>query len=206
MQRTLWKKLTTTTLATAVLAVMLSTSLVQAQASGATDVDINIPDIVILHYFSNVDISITSGALGTFLTGSPGDQAYDEGTVAPAAGGFTQDLAIGPSALTGNPSAAVLTLQNAWAVRAISLAGGTDTMLSILNTDPTLDHTSTAATISITSVAVDDGISNGGAIAFTSPGIVNAASGDVELTLDLSNADNAGDYIDGVFTLVATNI
>ncbi len=200
------RKLTIAALAASVLAMMLSTTAVLAQASGATDVDVNLPDIVILHYFSNVDITITSGAFGTFLTGTPGDQAYDEGTVAPAAGGFTQDLGIGPSPLTGDPSAAVLTLQRAWAVRAISLGGGTDTELTIANTDPTLDHTSTAATIVITGVAVDDGTSNGSTITFSSPGVVNAARGDVELTLDLSNASNAGDYVDGVFTLTATNI
>ena len=168
--------------------------------------DINLPDIVILHYFSNIDISITSGAFGTFLTGVPGDQAYDEGTAAPAAGGFTQDLGIGPSALTGNPGAAVLTLQNAWAVRSISIPGGSDTELTITNTDATLDHTVTAATIVVTGVAVDDGTSNASTITFSSPGIVNAARGDVELTLDMSNASNAGDYLDGVFTLTATNI
>jgi hypothetical protein len=121
--------------------IALATSPAQAQAVGATDVDITIPDIVILHYFSAVDVQITSDALGTYLTGSAGDSSVDEGTAAPAAGGFDQDLNIGPSAvLTGDPTAAVLVLRNAWAVRAISLAGGANTQLAIANTDPTLDH------------------------------------------------------------------
>jgi hypothetical protein len=180
---------------------------VQAAAVGATDIDITIPDIVILHYFSSVDVSVTSSALGTFLTGTAGDSEVDEGTAAPAAGGFDQDLAIGPSALTGgDPSATVLVLRNAWAVRAISLAGGTNTQLAIANTDDTLDHTTTTAFITITGVAVDDGTNNGVSISFASPGLSNPVVGDVELTLDLTDATNAGIYENGIYTLTATNI
>jgi len=193
--------------AVAVFAVALSTSPVHAQATGATDVDINMPDIVILHYFSNVDVQITSNELGLYLTGTAGNSAFDEGTMGPPAGGFTLDLAIGPSALTGgDPSAALLVLQNAWAVRAISRAGATDTQLSIVVTDGTLDHTATAATIAITAAAVDDGTSNGASITFPAPGIPNPQVGDVELTLDLTNAINAGDYLDGVYELTAQNL
>lgn len=179
----------------------------QAAAVGATDVDITLPDIVILHYFSDVDVEITNGALGTFLTGTLGDSSIIETTPVLAAGGMTQDLSISPtSALTGDPTAAVLTLQNAWAVRAISLAGGTNTQLAIANTDATLDHASTSATITVTAVAVDDGTSNGTSIQFASPGLVSPVVGDVELTLDLTDAINAGVYEDAVFTLTATNV
>ncbi|MCD4749135.1 MAG: hypothetical protein K8R59_07160 [Thermoanaerobaculales bacterium] len=185
---------------------LLAPSMASAQATGATDVDITLPDIVILHYFTNVDLSITNTALGTFLTGSAGDASIDEGTAGPAAGGMTFDLNIVPDGLTGNPAAVVLTLQNAWAVRAISLAAGTNTQLAITITDGTLDHNSTAATMSITAGTVDDGNTTGSTISFATPGLVNPQSGDVILTLDMALAVNAGTYEDGVFTLVATNI
>jgi len=192
----------------ALLGVMIafSSSPAHAQAVGATDIDITLPDIVILHYFSNVDVEITDTELGNFLVGSPGDSEFDEGTAAPAAGDLSPDLNITPTALTGDPSAALLTLRNAWAVRAISLAAGTQTRVSIANTDATLDHTATTATITITGVAVDDGATNGASVTFTTPGLVNPQVGGVELTLDLTNADNAGVYADGVYTLTATNI
>jgi hypothetical protein len=190
----------------AILAVAGAGAPVHAAAVGATDVDINIPDIVILHYFSSVDVSITSSALGTFLAGTAGDSSVDEGTAAPAAGGFSQDLAISPSALSGDPSAALLVLQNAWAVRAVSLAGGTNTQVSIANTDDTLDHATTSATITVSSVAVDDGTSNGATISFAAPGLSSPVIGDVELTLDLTNATNAGDYEDAVYTITAQNL
>jgi hypothetical protein len=189
-----------------VLALAFTAMPASAQATGATDIDITLPDIVILHYFSNVDVTITDTALGTFLTGNAGDSAFDEGTVAPLAGGFTQDLGMGPSNLTGDPSAAVLVLQNAWAVRAISLVGETTTELEITITDDTLELSVGGPSIIITSGTVNDGASNAGTITFTTPGLVNPHMGDVELTLDMSNATNAGEYVDGVFTLEATNV
>ena len=186
--------------------VLAMTPAANAQATGATDIDITLPDIVILHYFSNVDISITGAALGTFLTGVAGDQSIDEGTSAPAAGGLTQDLGMVPSALSGgDPSAAVLTLTNAWAVRSISLAGATDTTLDIALTDDTLTHAG-GSTIVISSAAVDAGAGPGDPITFAAPGLANPEIGDVVLTLDLTNAGVGGDYLDGVFTLTASNL
>lgn len=188
------------------LALAFTAMPASAQATGATDVDITLPDIVILHYFSNVDVTITDTALGSFLTGTPGDSSVDEGTVAPLPGGFTQDLGMGPSALTGDPSAAVLVLQNAWAVRSISLLGGTNTQLAIAITDNLLELSVGGPSITISSGTVNDGTSNADTITFAAPGLVNPQMGDVELTLDMSNAINAGEYVDGVFTLTATNI
>jgi len=200
------KRMRTSLLAlAAVVGALALVSPAHAQATGGTDVDISLPDIVILHYYSNVDVTISAAALATYLTG--GTNAIDEGTAAPAAGGMTQDLAISPSALTGDPTAAVLTLQNAWAVRSISLAGSTDTELAISVTDNTLVHSTVAtSTVTISSAAVDDGASNGATIQWAAQGLGNPRQGDVELTLDLSDAANAGDYLDGTFTLTATNI
>jgi len=192
-------------LALGACALMLATAPVHAQAVGATDVDITIPDIVILHYFGNVDITIGSNEFGTFLTGVAGDSSVDEGIAAPAAGGFTQNLAIAPSALTGDPSAAVLTLQNAWAVRAVGNAGA-QTQLAVSVTDGTLDHATSAATMAISAAVVDDGTSNGATITFNAPGLFAPETGDVELTLDMTNATDAGEYQDGVFTLTAVNL
>lgn len=200
------KQLSTSILA---LGCLLATAnMASAQASGATDLDISFPDIVVLHYFSNVDVQLTSNALGTWLTGSAGDSSYDEGTASPAAGGFTQDLAIGPSALLNDPAAAVLRLENAWAVRAISFGAFGTTQVSIANTQPTLNHSLTASSMTISSAAVDDGSSSGASITFAAPGLSNgnAVVGDVVLTMDMSAALDAGDYLDGVFTITAQNI
>jgi hypothetical protein len=187
--------------------LIIAPAAARAQASGQTDIDIDLPDIVILHYFSQVQVSISSAALGNVLTGVPGDSAIDEGAVTAGPGGFTQDLGMGPSPLPGaDPSAVLLTLQNAWAVRAISLAGGTDTQVSITIDDNLLDHITTAAFIQITAGAVSDGVSTGPTIQFPAPGLANPQLGDIQLTLDLSTASNAGLYEQGLFTLTAQNL
>jgi len=194
-------------LALGALALMPAAPPTMAQATGATDVSITLPDIVILHYFSTVNVTVTSTALGTFLTGNPGDSSIDEGAANPAAGGFSPDLAMSPSALSNNPAAAVLTLQNAWAVRAISLGLPlSETQLAITNTGATLNHATSAASMTISGVAVDDGTSNGATITFSTPGLFSPEVGDVELTLNMTNATDAGLYSGGQYTLTATNI
>jgi len=137
----------TVLLATAVILIgVFWAAPARAQAVGATDIDISLPSIVILHYFTNVDIDITEAGLVTFL--GYASNAVDQGTEAPGPGGFIQDLTISPTAPTGNLGAADLTLQNAWAVRAVGAAGA-NTQVSIAITDATL--TNGAASITITS-------------------------------------------------------
>jgi len=198
------KQLRLVALAFAAAMALAIASPVHAQATGDTDIDINIPDIVFLHYYGNVDVTITAVDFANYITGG-GPLAIDEGIATPAAGGFTQDLAIAPSVPPGNPGAAVLTLQNAWAVRSMSLLGGTDTRLTISITNNTLTRVG-GGTILITGVAVDDGGGAANPITWAAQGLGNPRVGDVQLTLDMSNAIAAGDYLDGIFTLLAENI
>ncbi len=188
----------------ALVALSLNSAPVAAQAVGATDVDISLEGVVVLHYFSNVDLSITSGALGSVLTG--GNPAYDEGISAPAAGGMTFDLGINPASAVGDLTAVLLTLQNAWAVRSLGGAS-TLTQLEIVITNDTLTAGG-GATMEIDNAAVNDG--DGGAtsniISFPSTGLTTPEYGDVLLTLDMTSATVAGIYSDGVYTLTATLI
>jgi hypothetical protein len=187
---------------------LLIASPVHAQATGNTTVSIDIPDIVILHYFTTVDVTIDAAAMGTYLTGA-GTNAIDEGTfTGPATentGQFEANLAIAPSALSGDPSNATLLLQDAWGVRAISLGTPTsETDLAIVVTNPNL--TNAGSVVTIADAFVDDGTTAGNQIQFASPGLAPAWTGDVELLLDFSNTTAAGQHVGGVFTLTATNI
>ena len=188
---------------------LLGTTPAVAQAQGSTSVSVDIPDIVILHYFSTVDVTIDANTLGTFLTGVPGDSSADEGAAAGSAslsgGAFTTDLAMTPSALAGNPTAAVLVLQNAWAVRAVSLGNpGSQTQLDVAVTAATMNNG--AASMAISGATVSDGVSNAASITFATPGLGTPEIGDVELTLDMTLASDAGTYAGGEFTLTASNI
>lgn len=187
---------------------LLIASPVHAQATGNTTVSIDIPDIVILHYFSTVDVTIDAAAMGTYLTGGA-PNAVDEGNftgpAAENAGQFEANLAIAPSALSGDPSNATLLLQQAWGVRAISLGNPvSETDLTIGITNANL--TNGGSVITIADAFVDDGTSNGTSIQFASPGLAPALTGDIELLLDFSNTTAAGAHAGGIFTLTATNI
>jgi hypothetical protein len=196
------KRLSLVLVAAAVLIAVFASAPARAQAVGATDIDITLPSIVILHYFSSVDIEITEAGLITFL-GYASDEV-DEGLQAPAAGGFVQDLSLVPSVPTGDPSAALLTLQNAWAVRAIG-GVGQQTQVSIAATDATLANGT--ATISIDAAEVESGAAGPAAsIQFAPPGLSAPRMGNVLLTLDLATATLSGQYIDGLYTITAQNV
>jgi len=183
-----------------------------AQAQGSTTVSVQIPDIVILHYFSTIDVTIDANALGTFLTGTPGDAAFDEGagsgTASVVGGALQADVAMVPTALTGDATAALLVLQNAWAVRAVSLgAPASETQLDVAVTTPTLSNIALGTSMTISSASVTDGVGAAApTITFATPGLGTPEIGDVELTLDMTLASGAGTYAGGVFTLTATNI
>ena len=86
------------------------------------------------------------------------------------------------------------------------MAGGTDTELDINVTTTTLDGPGTTAEIEITAWAVDDGGGAADPLTFAAPGLASPLVGDVELTLDLTDATEAGEYVNGIFVLTATNI
>ena len=191
---------------------LLGSAPAMAQAQGSTTVSVQIPDIVILHYFSTIDVTIDANALGSFLTGTPGDSAFDEGagsgTASVVGGALQADVAMVPTALTGDATAALLVLQNAWAVRAVSLgAPASETQLDVAVTTPTLSNIALGTSMTISGAAVTDGVGAAApTITFATPGLGTPEIGDVELTLDMTLASGAGTYAGGVFTLTATNI
>lgn len=196
------------TLIVGVLAVVIGVMLPNSAAAQASvDIDITLQGITILHYYSNLDVTIDSTALAQML-GYAGSEV-DEGTagaITVSAYAFSgdADLASNITAPTGDPSAVDLTIQNAWAVRSIT-AAGTNTVTTAI-TDGILSHSVQGAgtDIGISNARVSDGTSTGASIQFNSPGLVNPQYGDVILQLDMTTATHTGEYQDGVFTLAAT--
>jgi len=188
-------------LALALVAVMPRAASAQATAGPVNvDIDISLPGIIVLHYFSELDVSIPNTAMTNFL-GFAGP-TVDEGPVGPTdaafvGGNFQVPFNILPTDPTGDPASAQLLLQDVWAVRAIG-SDGADVTMTTSVTDSRLDHTATAgAFIDITGSAPSP-------VTFPPPGLVSPLSGDILLTLDFANATSSGDYVDGVYTITAT--
>jgi hypothetical protein len=184
-----------------------SSSSVQAQSTGTTNIDIVLPQIVVLHYFNKVTLSISSAELATYLnlTEDQGDKA----TISVTSGGvgtFSANLAINPGDPPGSVTIATLTLQNAWAVRAIGGGNNTQLAISVPLAGNTLTHASVPeAQIGLDGASVTDGANSGVSIQFVSPGMQTPQTGDIALTLDMSAATEAGTYEGGQVTLTASN-
>jgi hypothetical protein len=190
------------------LAAALLATAPAAEAQNSVDIDITLEGITVLHYYSNLDVTIDSTALAQML--GFGGTGVDEGTggaITVSSSPFSgdADLPTNVTAPTNDPSAVDLTIENAWAVRSIS-AAGTNTVTTAI-TDPTLSHSVQGAgtDIVISNARVSDGVSTGGSIQFASPGLITPHYGDVILELDMSTATYTGTYEDGVFTLAATS-
>lgn len=183
--------------------------LVKHQATGDTAISIDVPDIVILHYFSTVDIAIDPTAMEDYLTGA-GTNAIAEpapptATATLVGGQFQTNLGMTPSLLPGDPGNAVLVMQNAWGVRAIS--GGATTLTQVAITVPTTTLSLGATSdIEIVGSAVAAGGAPAASVSFAPPGLAPAVTGDVQLTLDFSGTTLAGSHTGGVFRLTASNI
>ncbi len=213
MSQSMRKSLRTSGLAILVAAalMMISAPAAQAQASGSVDVDITFSSITILYYYDDIHVNIPAAVLAELITGDPtvdpdiADTTFTNTTDATYVG--VDDLAVDDGAPgttdAWTPTAINLTISNAWAVRAIG-ASGTSTTVAVSGTFPeTLTH-ATAGAIDVTAGAC------GGTCTGLTPGLFGAAAtGDVDLTLDLTAGAgliDSGTYSgDGVvYTITAT--
>lgn len=204
MSKKLHRQLLAAAAAGIAFAFALIPSAAYAQTSGATDVTISLPDMVILHYFSAVNVTVDADSLEGHLAYTDGD-TVDETTGTGTTTSLTTDLAITPTAATGDPSEVNLVLQNAWAVRAL---GGADSSIeiSIANTTSTLTNTN-GGSLSVSAAGVQvDGGGFDTTKTFVPTGLVTPKKGDVQLTLDLTNSTRSGDYVGGVYTITVTNL
>jgi hypothetical protein len=175
-----------------------------AQASGQTDVTIDFPPLIILFYYSQVDVTITTAALAGIVTGGAGDTAIDQGTVAATA--FTDNLAIDTTTGFTSPGTVDLTLEEAWAVRAIGDSTGTGDIEVAVTLDTAILTNPATDTITINSVTTsENGLGvYGASTTFAAQGLGTAVLGDVRLNLDLTAANSSGLYSGGQFTITAS--
>jgi len=183
-------------LALALVAVMPRAA--SAQATGATDIDITLEGIIILHYFGEVDVTIDSASMAAFLGIGPAfDEGASGGTATLVGTDFDVDLNIVPTDPNNDPASANLVLRNAWAVRALSTPG-TDVGVTGSVTGSPLAHVGGGGE------SIDISSATASPASFASPGLVSPQYGDVTLALDFTNATAAGIYNNGgEYTLTA---
>lgn len=182
----------------ALLAAPLALSTGQANAQVNVDVDITLNGIVILDYYSTINVNIPSAVWVGMFSGctalpNPNAIACNQGAAAAVDATFASpnlvaepvDVATPPP--TGVSLAALpLRLEDVWAVRALGTSPAYTVTVSVTDPGGPLMHAD-GGQILITGSSVNPAN-------FVPLGLVTPVHGDVTLTLDLTGATRAGTY------------
>ncbi len=183
----------------ALLAAPLALAAGQANAAVDVDVNITIDGIVILDYYSQINVNISSALWSSVFTACTGTvtagRACAHGPVTAAATYDNDQFEVSPAAvpLTGiGPTldAVPLVLENVYAVRAIALAAANNVSVTISTPANHVLNNTPAASIGISNPSVSE-------TDFPAPGLVQPVYGNVTLQLDMTNASLAGQYTSG---------
>lgn len=171
-----------------------------ASISGSTDFRVTLPEILVLYHWDDAHLTLTD------VTTTPGNDSDSreisdiktrELTAALADGSYTLNTDVdttSPIAKFDGGTVGVI-LKNSWAVRSLSNASVTleltnqkDTLLNVNN------NASTIKTQNAVLVSNGDGVGNSGTTSMTIPSGWDPVKGDIKFELDLSNANNSGEY------------
>ena len=188
------------------LLAMLPAEIFAQTASGSTTVNITIPGRLRFEYYATVNVDIPAGVfdeviLGGGLTASQSQGATGTLTAVDDDGAFSVDADIDEVDLNATLTNVNLVIENVWSLTATRNGTVTPSI-----TTGTLNHSGAAETSTIVMTAIQASSSQNATFAnplsFNRTGLGNAMTGNVQLTLDLSNANASGTYEGGVYELV----
>jgi hypothetical protein len=170
----------------------------QAQATGQTEVQVVVPPILILYYYSVLEVTLSADDITTILTGAA-TQAVDVGSKSVALTGWAADADIATDiGAIGALGTQTATNTNAWGYFAVGNPANTlratlteNGAASALTLEGTNGGTIDLSTFQIQSGAVTwgttlNGLTKGGGV----------QTGDLRFDMDLSNIVDAGTYQD----------
>ena len=165
----------------AVLALALFASPARAATvTGDVSIEFDFPPLLILYYYSSMDVTIDADDLVTLLGAGPGDQGSKSGSTV----GATVDMGLSDPGDVASTNV-TLDLQNTWAIRSV---GGTTTVsASLLGGTPTVLSGPAGASIDIDTVAPSP-------TSVPATGFLGFALGDLSMDLDLASATSQGTY------------
>lgn len=177
----------------ALLSTLIATSNTLHAASGQTSVTVTFPEIVVLHYRSELTINFT----GDSNLGIDESSASISVPLAPVNG----DGTINASGTTSTSIA--VEVQNMWAVRGITNNGEIEVSAQI---DTGTATATGGSEVVMSSLLAKSGLTSGGTIDVTSTGLApaNAVYGGITFSLDISNVTETGDHTGMEYTITAT--
>lgn len=180
------------------LALSLS-SFASAAISGSTDFRVVLPEVLVLYHWDDAVLNLTEVAT-TAANDSDAREISDATTrtgtavLGAATASINTDVNTGSNAAIATKVA--VTLQNAWAVRNLSSAKGVS--LTLTNPNTSLKNVVNNASVITTSkallVSADPAITTSGTATVGIKSGFTPVLGDITFVLDLSGANNAGEY------------
>ncbi|MCF8383708.1 MAG: hypothetical protein K9G39_08990 [Chlorobium sp.] len=174
-----------------------------SQKTGTTTLSIKLPDCIILHYYSALN-----------LTFEEYSRAIEEG------GGGTWNVQWNGAAAGGNqlsassiqdvlPGTVALTIPNVWAIRGLSPSGNAKVTITVVNNQLVSGSSKITILSGSDQTLIDDNAGHSGTSINTSlNGIAasNATIGNVRMTLDFSKTNMAGAHSGGQYKITAETI
>lgn len=172
-----------------------------ASISGSTDFRVTLPEVLVLYHWDDAHLILQDVVTTTAANDSDAREISDNSTR-----NLTDDLGKSAYAITGdvnttipstflNSASTNVTLKNAWAVRSISTNNVT---LGLLVQQPTLKNVNRAASVIEVGGAklnsTGAGVSGSGTSTMKIPSGWQGVQGDINFTLDLTNANSSGEY------------
>jgi hypothetical protein len=174
-----------------------------ATKTGSTTVSIVLPDLIILHYYSALNLtfeqytqSVNEGSAGTYNV---------QWTGTTDSGGSMTTSSI-KDVLPGTVS---MTIPNVWAVRGLSPTGNAQVTISVLNSQLVAGSSKVSIVTGSGLTEINDNAGHSGTV-ITTPlnGITaaNATIGNVKMTLDFSQTKLAGAHTGGQYMITAVTL
>jgi hypothetical protein len=179
----------------------------QAQsASGATAFTIAFPSVVVLHYWSTLNMTLSTADLTDFLigntTGDDNEGTKGSVTISESSGNLEANADITSTTVNGI-TAVTLHIQNAWAVRAVGTAAKPNVTMSFTASSASLSGPgSNSIAASNYFVGTGGGVPSAATVTFPAPGLATPEVGDVAFDMNLTGATESGSYA-GSWTLQA---
>ncbi len=175
------------------LALSLS-SFASAAISGSTDFRVVLPEVLVLYHWDDAVLNLTE-VVTTAANDSDAREISDAttrtGTAVLGAATASINTDVSTTSNTALATNVAVTLQNAWAVRNLSSAKGVS--LTLTNPNASLKNVVDPKSVIKTSLAtLSSGALTGSTI--TIPSGFTPVLGDIKFNLDLSAANNAGEY------------
>jgi len=182
----------------AILIAPFGKTLHAAETSGSTRIKVTLPQIIILHYISEISLDFTTDLSTTIDEGSGSwTTAWDGINTGGTAELTTGNLDDRPTFELEGHTTISTSVPNVWAVRGLAENG--EATVSITDNGTTLTHThdNGSDTIELSGFTISSAGENTGTtmdVALNGIARADATLGDVNFTMDLVDADSAGDY------------